>query len=163
MTTINNTERFSMNDFKPLTMSERKLSIENDISNLSLERSPLVIRKQEIELELATYKNRIRGNHLPKDEYNEICQWQRALSQEKLDIEKKFLEINDKKLKLEKERERLHLKIKQLPDSMTNDSLIGLRDKYMAFASDTSRVSSMRAMASKFVEEIQSLLNQKRD
>jgi hypothetical protein len=156
-----NTERFSMAEFKPLTMSERKLSIENDIANLSLDRTPLIIRKQEIELELAAYRNRIRGNHLPQDEYNEICQWQRVLGQEKLDIEKKFLEINDKKLKLEKERERLHQKIKQLPNSSLNDSLVELRDKYSAFASDTTRVSSMRAMASKFVEEIQSLLNQK--
>ena len=160
MTTINNTERFSMNDFKPLTLSERKLGIENDISNLKLEKSPLINRKQQIELELATYRNRIRGNHLPQEEYNQICQWQRALSQEKLDIEKKFLEINDRKVRLEKERERLHLKIKQLPDSTVNDALIELRDKYSSFASDTTRVSSMRAMASKFVEEIQSLLTQ---
>ena len=151
-------ERYSMNDYKPLTMSERKLNIEDEMADLELKKSPLISRKQEIELELSNYNSRVRGKFLPPNEYNEICQWQKALSQEKVDLEKKFTEIRNKKIELTKERERIHLKMKTLPDSMTKDTLLELRDKYMAFASDTTRVSSMRAMASKFVEELVSVI-----
>ena len=151
-------ERYSMKDYQPLTMSERKVNLDNDINDLNLKKAPLTLRKQEIEFELSKYKDRVRGKHLPQDEYNEICQWQRALSQEKLGLEVKLSDIKVKIAEINKEKDVLSLNIKKIPDSMTKDILTELRDKYMAFSSDTTRVSSMRAMSSKFVEEIQVII-----
>jgi|SRR6185312_4511406 len=160
MTTLNNTERFSMNEFQPLTMDEKKFMVENKISAINKKKEPFIIRKQEIELELSKYKAMVVGKYIDPEKYQHILECQGKLKDEKFQIEKTIHGFKKEVESLNRELETIRLQMKKIPDGNTMKTVLEMRDKYMAFASDTTRVSSMRAMASKFVEELQSLLTE---
>lgn len=138
---------------RPFTLEEKKIRLESDIVDLRSERQKLVERKQEIELEIGNYNSQVRGKHLPEQEYENICRWQSALKREKLDIEKKLADTKSVLQKKELEKDNLSLNIKKVNEE-AKQHILEIRDKYMSFAADTTRVSSMRAMASKFSEEL---------
>lgn len=160
MTTLNNTERFSMNEFQPLTMDEKKFLVENKISAINKKKEPFIMRKQEIELELSKYKAMVVGKYIEPEKYQHILECQGKLKDEKFEIEKAIHGFKKEVESLNRELEVIRMQIKKIPDGNIKKLVIDMRDRYMAFASDTTRVSSMRAMASKFVEELQSLLTE---
>lgn len=147
-----------MNEFKPLTLHDKQVRMETKIADLEDKRSPLVNRKREIELELSELTNQIRGNYLPRDEYKKCCDRQDFLKREKLGIERQITGLNDEKRKLSVEKEQLRSLMKRQPDGTARERLTDLKIKYLAFASDRSRISSMRAMAAEFAQEIETIL-----
>jgi seryl-tRNA synthetase len=153
-------ERYSMNEFKPLTLLDKRQRIEERICEIETKRYPLVLEKQEIESKISDYNRRVRGKHLETAEYDSICRKQRDLFQQKRKVERELMELNQQARVLSKDKDDLSLQIKKIPDEAAKQKVVELRDKYSSFASDTTRVSSMRAMASKFVEEMQSLLKE---
>jgi len=150
--------RFSPKEYKPMSLEDRIGKLESERYELSSKRTPLVERKQEIEFELSKYKNQVRQGRLPQSEYEMICKWNDALNGEKRAVEKKLMGLKVELAKINTEIDETKRKYKKEPNGISVDELIELRDKYMQFASDTTRVSSMRAMSSKFVEEIQAIL-----
>lgn len=151
-------ERFSMNEFKPLSLLEKQSQIKNKIADIATKRQPLITRKQEIELELSTHLRRIKTETLDNDEYRDICKSQNTLGREKLEIERKLSSLKEDGRKLQEDEHRIFIDLKRIPDGKAKQTMLEIRDKYMSFAADTTRVSSMRAMASRFVEEIQLIL-----
>lgn len=150
-------ERYSMKEFTPLTFLEKKDRIDDDIELLKEKRHPIVAQKKDVDEKLAEYNSMLK-DYLPDIEYKGIIKAKTILIREKQQLEKSLMELNDELRKKQRERDKVDLQRKKVPSSAIKDSLLELRDKYMSFAADTTRVSSMRAMSSKFVEEIQSIL-----
>jgi chromosome segregation ATPase len=148
---------YSMKELRPLSLMEKKLRIEAKMNEVDGMRDPLVDRKTELQSELSVFNTEVRGHSLHKDRYDEICRWQVVYKKEISDIDKKLLELRRERRKLNQEKDELSLDIKKV-HSEAKEKLYEVRDRYMSFAADTTRVSSMRAMASKFVEELQGIL-----
>lgn len=150
-------ERFSMNHFKPLTFDERVFKAEEELRDFEREIDPLIDRKREIE-SMLTEINAHKKEWLPDDEFDRVMKTRAGLVKEKFGIEEQIRKMNKVVKQKHAELDKLKLQRKKMPQQEIEEDLIELRDRYMAFASDTSRVSSMRAMASKFVEELTIIL-----
>lgn len=152
-------ERYSMNDWQPLTILDKKMRVEEEINQLTASKEPLVNKKKEIELELSELNNKIRVNgFIDQNEYANICKRQDDLKRIKHGVEQQLLSLKQQVRNKQTEKDKLTIQGKKFSSSEIKQCLLGLREKYMSFASDTTRVSSMRAMASKFVEELQAAL-----
>ena len=152
---MNNDDRYSMKDFKPLPLKEKQLRLEEAIVKLQNDKSDLVMSMKRIDTKLSASRGEINSRgYMPKEEYATICKEQSLLKQEKYDIENKIQETNKLLKEKNAEKDRLRYDMSRLPIEKAKEILLESRDKYMAFGADTTRVSSMRAMASKFVEEL---------
>jgi hypothetical protein len=151
-------ERISMREFQPVTLDSKLLRIRTEITQIEESKQPYVSRKQEIELELSKLNSKVRTGDFSKIEYNTICNNQDTLKDEKRLVDEKLIEFRDLIRKKNRELDTIMHEMKRVPDEQIKETLLGLRDKYMSFASDTTRVSSMRSMASKFAEELQVVL-----
>lgn len=151
--------RFSMKEFKPLTIEQKILIIEAEIFELQEKRNPFVDRKTEIELELSELNNQVRmNNNIPDEDFVKICKRQNELKAEKNLMDKSLLGTKSELRLKNKERDELKALLKYSPKEHIEERLVELRDKYTQFASDKSRVASMRAMAAEFVGEITKIL-----
>jgi hypothetical protein len=153
-----NNERFAMKDWQPLSIEDKLIRVEEEINAIDQRREPFIIRKKEIDLELSTLVNGIRMGRLSPIEYAEVCRRQNELKSEKHSIEVSISVLKNEIRLKNTEREKIRLLGKKEPNDKRKEYLIELRDKYTAFAADSTRVSSMRAMAAKFVEEVQIIL-----
>lgn len=153
-----NPNNYSPREMRPLTLMEKKIRMEAKRNDIEETRKPLIERKKEIELLLSEYTNKVKGRVLPQEEYEHICNEQAKLKREKFEVEKKVATIKEELRKLKSDIDCISLDIKRTSEE-AKDFILEVRDKYLSFAADTTRVSSMRAMASKFVEELQYLLS----
>lgn len=152
-------ERFSMNHFKPLSLNEKLSRMEEKRRSLENDRLPIIERKKEIGVELSAFRARVRtGGMLEPNEYKAICDKQEGLKKELLQVEKNISENNRQLSAINSEIDSFKRQMKTLVKDEVKDSLEALRDKYTSFAKDRSRVSSMRAMAAEFVEDLQETL-----
>lgn len=144
---------------------ETQLDIERSLARLADQKEDLVQRMNEINARLSQLNVRVRGNILPKHQYQAICDEQNKLKQEKLLVDASMSEIKKqiRSRSILKEEARLSSTReadKSRPRLDIRSRLVELRDKYMEFSSDTTRVASTRAMASRFSEELELLLKQ---
>lgn len=153
-------ERFSMNEFKPLSLMEKKLRVDDRIDEIESVRQKMTHRITEICGELSELGDTVRLASGTIDDifYKDIVKKQSFLKKEKSSIENQLQPLREDLRKLHRERDSITLDIKRIPDGKAKGRMLEIRDKYMSFAADTTRVSSMRAMASRFVEEIQIIL-----
>jgi len=143
---------------------QTKLEIERAVSNLMDKKAELTTAKKQYELKISLLNSRVRGKTLSAAEYSSVCEEQNVCKAEMLNLQVKINELNadiQKKRNLG-EDVRIQLgkvKVKTLNLTAIIDNLIVLRDNYMSFASDVTRVSSTRVMASKFSEELNALMS----
>ena len=114
----------------------------------------LYMMKRELDAELASMNARVRSSGrrgLPHDEYKRLCTKQTETKKRILSVERLALKV------------KAELRKASLPDSLGSglqadpslvDSIKRIRDRYLAFSQDATRVSSMRIMASQFAEEL---------
>lgn len=151
-----------MDDFNPSVHD--KQSAEFLINELHKKRVELALQKRDIEIDLMALNKRVMSStqRLPPQEYKDICAKQIRLKQKAAEIEKQIIhvktEIRDKSLLLESIRDHLRTN-RDAPSSPLKERLINLRNHYMEFASDATRVASLRTMASRFAEEIELILS----
>jgi len=137
--------------------------IERMMNSLKDNHQELVHRKKSLDAKLADIKNRIRGNGraLPQLEYQALCRKQSEYKTEIVHIDRDISSINSELRKKQVIRDEIYYQQKVTIDKLDTSAksqLITLRDEYMQFASDTTRISSMRAMASKIAEELESII-----
>lgn len=154
-----NQERYSMNHWKPEEVYTKIQRIEAEWIKLDDERSELVIKKKRIEAEFSEANANLRSMTMMSKEWNDANSLRGQLSRKKSEIEIQISELNLKAKRLYAEKESAKIELKKKSNEAIKDNLLAMRDKYMAFSSDNTRVASMRAMSSKFVEEIQNILN----
>lgn len=128
------------------------------VYELEKEKSELVNKKSQITSNLLKLKNTIRTRmqRLPQNEYNSICKKQEILGQKQREIEKKLSAI---KVKLRQKDVLIHSNDNEPFD--INLRIIELKNKYMDFSSDNTRVNSMRLLASQFAQELDEILKLK--
>jgi len=141
------------------------IDIEKSIADLMTTKSRLSTRKKQIELQLSQYKSRVRNapGNLPAKEYKSICRKQDEIKAEMFDIDNQITDINSqiyKKNSLHQEV-AIHLKngnINTENGGSVKSRLIKLRDHYLSFSADNTRVSSMRIMASQIAEQLEVII-----
>lgn len=138
------------------------IDIDRSIGDIETKRSKLLLRKRECETQMAQYKSRIRSSklRLPPKEYKDVCRKQDELRKEIHDTEKGIVEADGeiRKRYVLKDEVRLQLKQNGTLGEPMKERLIKIRDHYLQFSGDNTRVSSMRIMASQFAEEIEALI-----
>lgn len=151
-------ERFSMGSWKPEMVYNKLQRIEQALSSINSVKMPLVNEKRSIEMELNETNILLRSMSRSDPEYNKVNSKRGQLVKKKGEIERNLMDLKQESQKLHAESESAKIELKKKPNEMIKGNMIELRDKYLSFSADNTRVSSMRAMSSKFVEEIQSIL-----
>lgn len=136
------------------------LDIERSILEQKSIQSKFVFEKKRAEDELASIKNKIRGNGkpLPPAEYQSLCKRQDAIKKEKTITEQEIAKIQTDIQKKSLLKDEIKNELKERANTTLPDTLVSLRDYYMAFASDKTRVGSMRAMSSEFAEKLEAII-----
>lgn len=135
------------------------IDIERNILDLKSKKSSFVFQKTEAERKLGEIKNKIRGagKHLPSTEYSSLCKKQDALKKEKANAEEHIQSIQEDIQKKSLLKDEIKNEISQRASKELPDTITALKDHYIQFAADKTRVSSMRAMAAEFVEKLESI------
>ncbi len=128
-----------------IKLREQKSEISNQIRKRHNAISEINLKLKR-DLPIHEYKRTAREREVVK---NELVELQSAISDLKLQIMKK--EATKEELKL---GEEIHI---DTSDGVKSQ-IAALRKKYMQFSSDKTRVSSMRIMASEFVQELDALI-----
>jgi hypothetical protein len=134
------------------------LLVKNAILKLQQSRDVLVAQKKELDNKFFDVKRQISGKWLPDDEYDRLTKIQYQLRSQLLPIEKG---LADNKTQLREKNALLDEYLSSKEDNVKMpiiESLQALKANYLDFAADRSRVSSMRAMAAQFAEELDTLI-----
>lgn len=152
-----------------------KNELESKICELKNLKDQHVLKKREIELHLLKCKNQVRGNgKLPNDKYRSICDAQQKFSNQMLHNDRSIASINKELRALSDEERKLEFESKNeisnghaavtvsvpIPELIPEliRELVNLRQHYQDFASDLTRISSMRQMASEFVGKLNPII-----
>lgn len=148
-----------------MSYAETLQALREQLNEIDEERVGLVMQKKAIESEQAGITVEIRKNHqLPRDRFRKLLTRQGELNAAQSMIDGKLGEMSAAKRKLNslidqcKSSDTSNQEAKNDRWQNTRDALIEMKDRYMDFSSDGTRVSSMRLMASKFVDEIDGVL-----
>jgi len=136
------------------------IDIDRSIAGLDEVRNQHVQSQNEINLKLSKLNASVNGTILPRHRYEAICVEQNKLKSKKILVESAIAEIKRqiKNKQLLRQQVQLDLESNAPKPIGVKLKLVELRDKYMAFSSDNTRIASTRAMASRFSEELESLL-----
>lgn len=144
---------------------ETYTDLEEAIVKLNSQKEIFVMQKKDYELELSTLNSRVRSReeHLEQNEYQSICRRQNDIKKGINEMQKILSEykgkIQEKQVLKEKLRNELNLSIDVVPNII--EQVILLKDKYRAFSSDQTRVSSMRVMASQICSDLELIIKNK--
>lgn len=143
-----------------MSTKQSMLDLERAINDLDSKRSDIVLVKMEKENRLSEITNKIRGSNgrLATQEYQALCRKQKSIKEEILSIEfelKKFTtEIRNKSTLKDQIRTELNI----TSSNSIKGQLIELKEEYISFSADATRVSSMRTMAAQFAEKLEILI-----
>lgn len=116
-----------------------------------------------VSAELSRINVEFRSNKmLPTDKYRRLLRQQDELIQEQSSTNRRLSDLNVKRARINQliDACRREVKAESAPSDI-REKLTELRDKYRAFSSDATRVSSMRLMASQFADDIEKLASLK--
>lgn len=141
----------------------------NEIDKLQEQRTPLTKELQELNLKLAKLNNHVRASgRLPDLEYKGICKQQIKIKERIIQIQNSLAKITKEKREWDSYETELRAKIAiasslvKTHEISTNDlfeKIKQLRNEYLDFAEDQSRINSMRIMASQFANELTKILS----
>jgi hypothetical protein len=122
-------------------------------SELRERRSLLSQEKGSIESRLALLTAKVRGKLLPREEYLQICDEQLRAKRALYHVNQSLTSIKLEIQKLNTEKD--FIKLSHGCEAEVIVRLQAIREKYSLFAQDSTRISSMRLMASQFVSELE--------
>lgn len=144
---------------------ETYTDLEEAIIKLQSQRDVFMLNKKDFEFELSNLNAKVRSRTglLSQNDYQAICRRQDYLKQGLNTIQKTLTDYKNKIQEKVVLKEKLRNKIKFDKEITVSsiDKIILLKDKYQAFASDQTRVSSMRVMASQIVQELELIISDK--
>ena len=147
--------------------------IEAEILSIHREREIYVNRKNGIQDALSTVRTKVRtGGHMDDGVYRSLCNEQQRLIKELRKCEKELQPFRVRMMELSQRKNEIHAERRAMNGGemkghrtelaeaakQFNTQLLELRAKYLDFAKDASRVSSMRRMASEFVDDLTRIL-----
>ena len=136
------------------------INVQKMINKLREDYDTIVERKKEIETRLSILNSKVRSSgNMPPTEYKNICRNQSDIKQELVDLQPQINHIKHEIADKEIFKEEIYDYINKNKPKDIVAKLEALRDSYMEFASDQTRVGSTRVMASRFTEELQEIIN----
>jgi hypothetical protein len=132
-------------------------------SQLSTERTKLVVEKQQIQAKLTAIKNLVRSSgRMPHEKYRQCCEAQTNYLKQLSEIEQRFAAANDQLTQLAVEmsapKSPEEKKSRNWDSPTVITELCSLRQEYQEFSADGSRISSKRQMASEFVLKLNGII-----
>ncbi len=135
------------------------IDVELAINTLVQQKEKLVYDKREIELKNSVLNSKVRtGGKMHDVKYKQICDEQNKLKKDSLKLERAMSEISIEIMKKNTFKDQLKLEFKKQQKIDMKQKLTEMRDYYINFASDKTRVSSMRAMGAEFAEKVEVLI-----
>ncbi len=135
------------------------LDMELAINILIQQKEKLLFDKKEAELNISVLNNKVRsGGKIPDIKYKRICEDQNNYKKNVLKLERSMSDLSMEIMKKSTLREQLKAELKKKKNIDTKEKLVEMRDCYINFASDRTRVASMRAMGAEFAEKLESLI-----
>lgn len=139
------------------------LNVERTIADKQDEYDELSQKKKDLEFDLSKINSQIRmGRRLDDNAYDALVRNQNRIKgqisalREPMSVLKKTL--RRKHLMKDEIKHHLSKKVKISSEELV-DKIVSFRKYYNDFASDATRVSSTRIMASRFAKDLQELLN----
>jgi hypothetical protein len=140
-------------------LQQNIIDIEETINILIQQKEKLICDKREIELENSIINSQVRvGGRFKDVEYKKICNQQNKLRKNSFKLERSISDLSIEIMKKSTLKEKLKLEFNSQKKIDVKLKLTELRDYYINFASDKTRVSSMRAMSAEFAEKIEVLI-----
>ena len=144
-----------------MTVADTKASLREQLAEIEEERASLIQQKKGLETELSELTNEIRL--CPRMEPNK---YRRFIARQN-DAKRGMATVEAALAAIRVKRQRIN----DLLNAVGSDAsakaekahslrlqIVLLRDKYIEFGSDNTRVSSMRLMATQFAQELEALL-----
>lgn len=137
---------------------EDLLKIEREINNLKNLKNSYVSDKISKQLESSEIKEAIGGRSIERmDLVKKRNEVKKYITDLELKIKQVNIEIKDKRRLMNEVGQCLNEE-KEIPNGVISEIIV-LKNKYSKFASDLTRVSSMRVMANTFSVELESVIN----
>lgn len=137
---------------------QTRLDVERSIANIENKKSDAANEKIKYQNELSELNMQIRGNGrriMPQIQYNNILQKQAEVKRKMAVVDSYIAQLKKELSNKRVLRDEIDLALDTNNDSFNIiGDIINLRDKYVNFASDNTRVSSTRLMASRFAEDL---------
>ena len=135
------------------------IDVEIAINTLIQQKEKLVYDKREIELKNSVLNTQVRtGGKMRDVKYKQICDEQNKLRKDSLKLERAMSELSIEIMKKSTLKEQLKMEFKKQQKIDMKQKLTEMRDYYINFASDKTRVASMRAMGAEFAEKVEVLI-----
>jgi hypothetical protein len=144
--------------------AERLLSIEQELAVWHAKKAEVAAKRIKLEAELSGLNASVRGRWASGEEYRLICNRQARIKAQLAEclIESQPIRAKLSELQALATYERVTVGAGLAPSVATNDvswpvvrsRIIALRDRWLDFAEDRTRVSSMRSMAAQFAKEL---------
>lgn len=142
-------------------------SVKSEIANLKDQKAIHVDGKKKQEIRLGDATTRIRtAGRLPQLDYNQLCNTQTDARKKIVEHERHISRINSELRRWYAHEDELRAKCAvslPLPSPASQDgitsAIVALRNQYISFAEDPTRVNSMRLMAGTFAGELTSILS----
>lgn len=142
----------------------------NEIARSKEKSDQLSLQKRSIEQEIAQLTHRVRsaGGRLPDEEYRGILKKQKRCREMMYEIEKQLVQLKAERrhwTNIETQM-RLNANLSREPSPIVfnedadrlRKAVTGIRDIYLSFSEDPTRVNSMRLMAAQFAKELTEVL-----
>lgn len=137
------------------------LDIEECVNELQNKKSEVVAKKQETEMKLSNINNSIRGRGmLPAHQYKFLCDQQDQLKRAKNAFDQEIQLLNIEIRKKNSLKDRLKMEQGTQVSGSVVTQLTHLKNHYINFAADGSRVASMRKMAAEFAEKLEDIITE---
>lgn len=153
---------------------KEKSAVERQMNQLKLEKTSIGLEIAEKQNKLRSIRNQFRTNWMPRDEYVALIGEQESVTAE-LDVaRRKAFDIKRESSKWHDIGEKLRateighkVSVMYSTGKLSSDGesvpspepLLALRDKWAEFAKDSTRISSMRLMASTFAKDLTELID----
>jgi hypothetical protein len=159
-----------------MTIESREIyAIKTQIADLKDRASELSLAKRKLETELQTLSNRVRKSSglLPGNEYKNICSRQIIVKKNILEIENKIAPIKSELRRWYAMEDEARVKAnlsftdnRSAPvtgnagdkEDKFRHRIIELRNEYLNFSEDSTRINSMRLMSSQIANELTAAL-----
>jgi predicted nucleic acid-binding Zn-ribbon protein len=153
------------------TPAANLFEIDAEIASIHARRTPLILAMQKLDAERTTLNGRVKSSNghrtrLSPEEYRQICNRQSVISRKKTEILNELAPLKTKLRDLESLSTQFRAQMGILSPreqsiervDILRPSVVAIRDKWLGFAEDQTRVSSMRLMASQIARELTDLL-----
>lgn len=144
-------------------VKQKITDIEKEIFGMKESRSHLSERKKGYERNLSELNLQVRGKTLRQSEYNEISRLQFAVKRQISDVEQDLmkLKLNIHKRTIERDDLARKYNLDKRPEEKGDlkKKIFDLKNHYMEFASDKTRIATTRQMAAEFAVKLQEILS----